>query len=335
MMQPSAPSAPNGHWTPYFVSSDTQETRTIVGQDIVSHTLEHKSRRTRPVTVRYRTASVSTLGFHEMAYSMFGEGEASIHVPDMENIYLCEVNLEGEMAVGQATASTPFRPGQIYMINAHAPHSKVWRTDGRQLMIRIHQTDMEAALERLLGMPAPEPVMFDRMPQAISGTANTLCNMIELMGSDLELDGSFFAATDGVTAKQTILDLMLKAIPNNYSERLSDQTPRLRPRHVRHAAAHIHSHWQEPVRLEELVRASGVSMRSLHTGFRRYYGVSPMTYLRNVRLDQARLRLKRQGSGDASVTGVALECGFTHLGKFAGAYRERFGELPSETLRNA
>lgn len=334
-MSSAVPPASSGHWTPYFVSSDSRETRAIVGQDIVSHTLEHKSRRTRPVTVRYRTASVGTLGFHEMAYSMFGAGEATIHVPDMENIYLCEVNLAGEMAVGQSTASTPFRPGQIYMINAHAPHSKVWRTDGRQLMIRIHQTDMEAALERLLGMPVRDPVLFDRVPQPIAGTAETLCNMIALMGSDLELDGSFFAGPEGAAAKQTILDLMLKALPNNYSDRLADSTPRLRPRHVRHAAAYIHSHWADPVRLDALVRASGVSMRSLHAGFRKYYGVSPMTYLRNVRLDQARLRLKREGSGDVTVTEVALECGFTHLGKFAGAYRERFGELPSETLLNA
>jgi len=33
-----------------------------------------------------------------------------------------------------------------------------------------------------------------------------------------------------------------------------------------------------------------------------------------------------------SVTEVALSCGFNHLSKFAKSYRERFGELPSETL---
>jgi transcriptional regulator GlxA family with amidase domain len=38
---------------------------------------------------------------------------------------------------------------------------------------------------------------------------------------------------------------------------------------------------------------------------------------------------------DASVTDVALACGFAHFGRFAGAYRERFGETPSETLHRA
>ena len=80
----------DGHWTPYFVSSDTQETREIVGQNITAHTLEHKSPQKRPVTVRFRTASLGPLTFHEMAYSMFGEGEATIHAPRMANIYLAK-----------------------------------------------------------------------------------------------------------------------------------------------------------------------------------------------------------------------------------------------------
>ena len=334
-MDQAAHPVSNGHWTPYFVSSDTQETRQIVGQNIVSHSLEHRSPQKRPVTVRYRTASVGTLGFNEMAYSMFGEGEATIRVPNMEKIYLCEMNLRGQMAVGQTQATTPFRPGEIYMINANAPHAKIWRTDGHQVMIRIHQTDMESALERRIGMPVRDPLVFDSTPHPASGAVGTLARMIELLGADLEREGSFFVGAGGADAKQMLLDLMLNALPHNYSHLLSGSSSGLRPRHVRHAAAFIHDRFREPIGLDDLVHAGGVSKRSLHAGFRKYYGVSPMAYLRNVRLDMARLRLAQLGSGDVSVTEAALGCGFTHLSKFAAAYKDRFGELPSATLRNA
>jgi AraC-like DNA-binding protein len=328
-------STSNGQWTPYFVSSDTQETRQIVGQNIVSHTLEHRSKQKRPVTVRYRTASVGTLGFNEMAYSMFGEGEATIRVPKMEKIYLCEMNLRGRMAVGQVQPTTPFRPGEIYMINANAPHAKIWQTDGHQVMIRIHQTDMEAALERRIGMPVRDALVFESTPRPASGAVGTLAKMIELLGADLEREGSFFVGQNGMDANQMLLDLMLTALPHNYSHLLFEASSELRPRHVRHAAAFIHDHYRETIGLDDLVLAGGVSKRSLHAGFRKYYGVPPMLYLRNVRLDMARLRLTQLGAGDVSVTDVALECGFTHLSKFAAAYKDRFGELPSVTLRNA
>jgi len=37
----------------------------------------------------------------------------------------------------------------------------------------------------------------------------------------------------------------------------------------------------------------------------------------------------------ASVTAIALLCGFSNLGHFASAYRTRFGELPSQTLHRS
>ena len=103
---------------------------------------------------------------------------------------------------------------------------------------------------------------------------------------------SVFAGLDGETAARMILDLMLKSLPNNYSHLLTNPVPAVRPRHVRFAAEYIHTHSANPIRLNDLVAASGVSRRSLHAGFRKYYGVPPMIYLRNVRLDLARLSVK-------------------------------------------
>lgn len=57
-----------------------------------------------------------------------------------------------------------------------------------------------------------------------------------------------------------------------------------------------------------------------------------MEVLRNARLDAVRERLRsRPGVPRIPVTQAALEAGFGHLGRFSASYRERFGELPSET----
>jgi AraC-like DNA-binding protein len=38
-------------------------------------------------------------------------------------------------------------------------------------------------------------------------------------------------------------------------------------------------------------------------------------------------------SPDDSITDIAFELGFTHLSRMASAYRAKFGETPSATLR--
>jgi AraC-like DNA-binding protein len=56
-----------------------------------------------------------------------------------------------------------------------------------------------------------------------------------------------------------------------------------------------------------------------------------MQWLRDRRLAAARLRLL-QAEPEDTVTTIALRSGFTQLGRFAIAYRKRYGESPRETL---
>jgi AraC-like DNA-binding protein len=94
--------------------------------------------------------------------------------------------------------------------------------------------------------------------------------------------------------------------------------------------AYMLSRLSAPVALEDLARAAGVSVRGLNQLCQRHHGTSPMALLRNRRLDAVRARLLQQPS--PGVTDAALEFGFGHLGRFSSYYRERFGELPSQTL---
>jgi AraC-like DNA-binding protein len=91
---------------------------------------------------------------------------------------------------------------------------------------------------------------------------------------------------------------------------------------------------EEPVRIGEIASALGISARHLQAGFRRHFGKTPQTFLTDCRLDLARRKLQERLPGQ-SVTAAALECGFSNLGEFAGRYRKRFGENPSETLKRA
>ena len=94
--------------------------------------------------------------------------------------------------------------------------------------------------------------------------------------------------------------------------------------------AYMRSRLCAPVALEDLARAAGVSVRGLNMLCHRHHGESPMALLRNMRLDAVRACLKERPGH--CVTDAALEFGFGHLGRFSSYYRERFGELPSQTV---
>jgi AraC-like DNA-binding protein/tetratricopeptide (TPR) repeat protein len=104
------------------------------------------------------------------------------------------------------------------------------------------------------------------------------------------------------------------------------------PSHVRRALAHLRRHYTENVTLADLAAVAGASERTLRRNFPRFVGLSPLAYLRQLRLTAVRGGLLR---GEEAINRVAARHGFTHFGRFAITYRDCFGETPSATRRRA
>jgi len=106
------------------------------------------------------------------------------------------------------------------------------------------------------------------------------------------------------------------------------------PRAVKRALDYMHANLEGPITSADIVAASGVAERTLFEQFRAFKGTSPMRYLREARLTEARRDLRR-GEPGAKITEIATRWGFFHFGRFAHEYRRRFGEPPRATLSAA
>lgn len=102
--------------------------------------------------------------------------------------------------------------------------------------------------------------------------------------------------------------------------------------HVRAAAEYAHHHAHLPITSSDLAGIANVSLRALQLAFVRLLGVTPNTYLRQIRLDRIHAELGESDPATTQVAAVAKRWGFAHAGRFAAAYTERFGHYPSETL---
>ncbi len=96
-----------------------------------------------------------------------------------------------------------------------------------------------------------------------------------------------------------------------------------------YALAHVGDH----LLVTDLCKAAAVSERTLENAFKEILGITPVAYLIRLRLHRTRQALLAGSVGSTTVTSIALNWGFWHFGEFSRAYKQCFGELPSDTLR--
>ena len=101
------------------------------------------------------------------------------------------------------------------------------------------------------------------------------------------------------------------------------------------AREYMNAHIEEPITVADLCAELRVSRRTLQYSFQDVLNLNPVSFLRALRLNGVRRDLKRSADHSASVADIAARWGFWHLSHFAADYKSMFGELPSETLRNA
>ena len=107
------------------------------------------------------------------------------------------------------------------------------------------------------------------------------------------------------------------------------------PATVRRALDFMQAHASQPLTLEQVAAAAGVTGRALQYAFRRYYGTTPIGYLRRIRLERADADLRAADpDGGVQVGSVAGKWGWASPSQFSLAYHERFGVRPSHTLKN-
>lgn len=113
---------------------------------------------------------------------------------------------------------------------------------------------------------------------------------------------------------------------------VDDQSNHERGEMVHRAVLHVH---QSGVATSAwgMAQAVGVSQKTLELAFREVMDTTPGRYLMLTRLNGAHHALAYADRANTKVIDIALGFGFTHMGRFAKAYKGLFGELPSQTLQ--
>jgi AraC-like DNA-binding protein len=208
-----------------------------------------------------------------------------------------------------------------------------WPADSRMLGVKIDRWAVDDALRAAIGRPVTSqvdfaPVMAIDTPQTRSWVKMLMLFTEQWCRPDSVLQQPLVAIpfVDGLVRG------LLLAVDHPDREAVARGVGPAPPRTIRAAIDIIEAEAHLPMTVSCLAARSHVSVRSLQQGFRSYLDMSPMAYLREVRLRRAHQTLIESDPSEVTVASVAYRWGFTNLGRFAAAHAKRYGEIPSVTL---
>jgi AraC family ethanolamine operon transcriptional activator len=136
---------------------------------------------------------------------------------------------------------------------------------------------------------------------------------------------------------QLILDdylpLLIESIPPMGGQSPVPNSPRSRVQLVQQAEDYMMANLEQPITLKDLCKILNTSSSPLNYGFKEVFALSPMAYLKRLRLHAAHKALKTADPTVTTVQDIAHQYGFWHTGRFSQEYRQMFGELPSTSLK--
>jgi AraC-like DNA-binding protein len=278
----------------------------------------------------YRAADLGPITIGEVTFQQ----EMRLNTDDVGTGFFVHLPITGrfesrhrgvDMIVNR-TSSAVYQPGAGSFFGR-------WPVGYRALCVRIDLAAVETALARLIGDRSASGVPFDLVMNTRDGYGRAWAELLFSVNRQLSVPGGLL---DQPLVAAPLADAMLNGFV------LAAATARMqalsapvaaRPASVRNALDLIESRPQEALTLSLIAQRCEVSPRTLQKAFQQHLGISPMEYLRNVRLRRAHEELRAADPFDASVASVARRWGFGHLGRFAAAHEAKYGQTPLRTLR--
>jgi AraC-like DNA-binding protein len=248
--------------------------------------------------------------------------------------YWIQLPLRGQMEANIGRHVVACNPNRAVIASpTHERCRFLSNADGARIQLSLSQAVLTGQLAALLGEAPQAALEFAPDMDLTAGYGRSLARYVLMAATDLDQPDSVLSSpTMMSTFEQLITTGLLLSHRHNHTKALRSRKGAIAPRDVKRAVDYLEARLDADVTLADLVEASGVPGRTLLKHFKDSKGVSPMRYLRNARFHQVRQALMAAQPGE-SVTTIAMRCGFAHMGRFSVEYRTRFGESPSETLR--
>ena len=310
-----------------FHSRDIDEARTLVAQKFCDHRLQPAGK-SRGFGTRHNHVPGHSLSLNYLCYG----SAVQIDPGELNDFYLVQMPLRGTAKVANGAAAVDSDTRHATVLNPTRATQMTWHADCQMLLLQIDRDALHGFAERAAGLPLSEPVVFDTAAPVGTGPLQGWARQFIACARATDARAGFghwSAMQQQLIEEQLILGLLTHQ-QSNIRHLLTPRAPQGSSLQIRRAQDYIHANAAEPLTISAIAAEAGCSIRTLQAGFRQHFGLTPVEYLRDLRLDLARYLLLSRPA-ETPVSSIAYDSGFSHLGRFSQLYRARFGELPSAT----
>lgn len=309
-----------------FASTDLDTVQSSVSSLIKPHHLSLQNS-AKPLQTHLRFAQLGRISLMRLRYG----ADVRIQPEPLAGFYLVQIPQYGYATVKSGNECIDSSPQIATVLDPNAEIDMVWRANNEQLMLKIDRALMEQMARHFDARFIQQKLVFPLGFQ-VHQHINWQLMMRYLIDCARQSESVLQSPLLLTQLEQLVVTTFLELHPP-LIEAETRRIERAPPKAIRRVEEYLHEHADQAIRLEQLAEVAQMSVRSLHAGFQEHCGISPMQYLKQIRLERARLDLSEAEAG--SITDVALRWGFMHLGRFSMEYKRRFGESPSQTFKRA
>lgn len=281
-------------------------------------------------TVRLRYAQLGTVTVTDVTH----DARVRVQVPDRRPAYQLLVSLDGRLDARYLDTDMALTRGKALLFRAEGPVTAWPGAGSRVVGVSFPVSHLHQALQSQLGQQVTWQIPFAPVLDQTTHQGADCIRMLLALNDQLRHDDSLLLnPMVALPYVESLTQALLLSADHPYRQMLGRQAGHARHGAVRIAADLMETEPRRPLTIAKLAAEAHISVRSLQEGFQREFGMTPLGYLRDVRLRRAHADLR---AGDPSVTtiaAIARRWGFPHAGRFSARYVAAFGEPPKATLR--
>ena len=201
------------------------------------------------------------------------------------------------------------------------------------LYLRVSLSDLWNRFEKLTARHHRGPLIFNSKVSVVKGSGAVLKGLMDYLVNLLSHSDSVMKIPALRKSFDDLLMTAMLSLPHNKMDKLyEDRSSSVAPAVVYRAEEYMRANLEKPINVSDILRVCDCSRSVLFSAFRNARNYTPMEFLTEQRLHQAREQLLNS-KYNASVSAIAVNCGFFSHSWFSQVYKKRFNERPSDTLR--